>query len=90
MAANDREARSAQSMQQPGWIILEGASGRAGAWCRICQQRRQITIDDPNVLPPGCGWLSSATENGRNCEVSGVAASRLASSSSGSIGASKR
>jgi PilZ domain len=69
LANKKREAR--KSLQQPGWITLEG-----GFAVRPCVVRdmsspgAKITIDDPNSLP---GKLRLAftrdARTGRNCEV---------------------
>ena len=69
LANKKREAR--KSLQQPGWITLEG-----GFAVRPCVVRdmsstgAKITIDDPNVLPGKLRLaLSRDARTGRNCEV---------------------
>jgi len=68
-AAKKREAR--KSLQQPGWISLEG-----GFAVRPCVVRdmsssgAKITIDDPNTLPGKLRLaFSRDARTGRNCEV---------------------
>jgi hypothetical protein len=64
-----REAR--KSVQQPGWITLDG--GFAARPCVVQDMSTtgaKINVDDPNVLPAGL-WLAFARDarTGRNCEV---------------------
>jgi len=71
MAAANKKRETRKSLQQPGWITLEG-----GFAVRPCVVRdmsstgAKITIDDPNSLP---GKLRLAftrdARTGRNCEV---------------------
>ncbi len=68
-AAKKREAR--KSLQQPGWITLEG--GFAVRPCVIrdmSSSGARITIDDPNTLPGKLRLaFSRDARTGRNCEV---------------------
>jgi hypothetical protein len=68
-ATKKRDAR--KSLQQPGWITLDG--GFAARPCVVRDMSAtgaKITVDDSNVLP---GRLRLAfardTRTGRNCEV---------------------
>jgi hypothetical protein len=68
-AAKKREVR--KSLQQPGWITLEG--GFAARPCVVrdmSSSGAKITIDDPNSLPGKLRLaLSRDARTGRNCEV---------------------
>ena len=68
-AARKREAR--KSVQQPGWIALEG--GFAARPCVVQDLSgtgARITVDDPNVLQAKLRLaLSRDARAGRNCEV---------------------
>ena len=64
-----REAR--KSLQQPGWITLDG--GFAARQCVVRDMSStgaKITIDDPNVLPAKLRLaFARDARTGRNCEV---------------------
>jgi hypothetical protein len=64
-----REAR--KSLQQPGWITLEG--GFAARQCvvhDISSTGAKITLDDRNTLPARLRLaFSRDARTGRNCEV---------------------
>src|SRR4030088_2422073 len=84
-ATKKRDAR--KSLRQPGWITLDG--GFAARQCVVQDMSTSgamITVDDPNVLP-GRLRLGSRATPGRDGTApwSGAAASRSASSSSGSL-----
>ena len=68
-AAKKREAR--KSVQQPGWITLEG--GFAARQCVVQDLSgtgARIAVDHPNVLPGKLRLaLSRDVRKGRNCEV---------------------
>ena len=87
MAAITKKREARKSLRQPAWITLEG--GFAARQCMvqdISTSGAKITVDDPNILPAHCGWRSRAMlEPGETAKWSGAAASRSASSSSGSI-----
>jgi hypothetical protein len=64
-----REAR--KSLQQPGWITLDG--GFAARQCVVRDMSStgaKITIDDPNMLPAKLRLaFARDARTGRNCEV---------------------
>jgi hypothetical protein len=64
-----REAR--KSLQQPGWITLDG--GFAARPCVVPDMSTtgaKITVDDPNVLPAKLKLaFARDARTGRNCEV---------------------
>ena len=68
-AAKKREAR--KSLQQPGWITLEG--GFAARRCvvqNMSSTGAKITIDDPNMLPAKLRLaFTRDARTGRPCEV---------------------
>ena len=71
MAAAKTKRETRKSLQQPGWITLEG--GFAARPCVVQDMSStgaKVTIDDPNSLP---GKLRLAftrdARTGRNCEV---------------------
>ena len=68
-AAKKREAR--KSLQQPGWITLDG--GFAARPCVVRDMSStgaKITLDDPNVLPAKLRLaFARDARTGRNCEV---------------------
>ena len=68
-ARNKREAR--KSLQQSGWITLEG--GFAARPCLVQDMSStgaKITIDDPNPLPGKLRLaFSRDARTGRSCEV---------------------
>ena len=68
-AAKKREAR--KSVQQPGWITLEG--GFAARPCVVqdlSSTGAKVTIDDPNALPGRLRLaFSRDARTGRSCEV---------------------
>lgn len=68
-AAKKREVR--KSVQQPGWITLDGGfAARACVVQDLSSTGARVTVDDPNMLP---GKLKLAfsrdARTGRNCEV---------------------
>jgi hypothetical protein len=68
-APKKREAR--KSLQQPGWITLEG--GFAVRPCVVQDMSStgaKLTLDDPNPLPARLRLaFSRDARTGRNCEV---------------------
>lgn len=68
-APKKREAR--KSLQQPGWITLEG--GFAARQCVVQDMSTtgaKITVDDPNMLPARLRLaFARDARTGRNCEV---------------------
>jgi hypothetical protein len=68
-APKKREAR--KSLQQPGWITLEG--GFAVRPCLVQDMSStgaKLTVDDPNPLPARLRLaFSRDARTGRNCEV---------------------
>jgi hypothetical protein len=68
-ATKKRDAR--KSLQQPGWITLDG--GFAARPCVVQDMSAtgaRITIDDPNVLPVRLRLaIARDARTGRNCEV---------------------
>jgi hypothetical protein len=68
-APKNREAR--KSLQQPGWITLEG--GFAVRPCVVQDMSStgaKLTVDDPNPLPARLRLaFSRDARTGRNCEV---------------------
>ena len=68
-AAKKREAR--KSVQQPGWITLDG--GFAARTCVVqdlSSTGAKVTVDDPNALPGRLRLaLSRDARTGRSCEV---------------------
>ena len=68
-AAKKREPR--KSVQQPGWITLDG--GFAARPCLVhdlSSTGAKITVDDPNVLPGKLRLaMSRDARTGRSCEV---------------------
>jgi hypothetical protein len=71
MAAARKKREARKSLQQSGWITLEG--GFAARPCVVQDMSStgaKITIDDPNVLPGKLRLaLSRDARTGRNCEV---------------------
>ena len=68
-ATKKREAR--KSLQQPGWITLEGGFAARPCVVRdLSTSGASITIDDPNVLPAMLRLaFSRDARTGRNCQV---------------------
>jgi hypothetical protein len=68
-ATKKRDAR--KSVQQPGWITLDG--GFAARPCVVQDMSStgaKITVDDTNVLPGRLRLaLSRDAKTGRNCDV---------------------
>jgi hypothetical protein len=68
-AAKKREAR--KSVQQPGWITLEG--GFAARPCVVqdlSSTGAKVTVEDPNALPGKLRLaFSRDARTGRRCEV---------------------
>ena len=64
-----REVR--KSVQQPGWITLEGGFAARHVWCRTCLPRaRRSRSTMRNVLPARLRLaFSRDARTGRNCEV---------------------
>jgi hypothetical protein len=71
MAAAKKKREARKSLQQSGWISLEG--GFAARRCLVQDMSTsgaKITIDDPNPLPAKLRLaLSRDARTGRNCEV---------------------
>jgi hypothetical protein len=71
MAAAKTKREVRKSLQQSGWITLEG--GFAARPCVVRDMSTtgaKITIDDPNVLPAKLRLaFSRDARTGRNCEV---------------------
>ena len=71
MAAAKKKRETRKSLQQSGWITLEG--GFAARPCLVQDMSTsgaKITIDDPNPLPAKLRLaLSRDARTGRNCEV---------------------
>ena len=68
-AAKKREVR--KSVQQPGWITLDG--GFAARPCVVqdlSSTGAKVTVDDPNALPAKLRLaFSRDARTGRSCEV---------------------
>jgi hypothetical protein len=71
MAAVKKKREARKSLQQPGWITLEG--GFAARPCvvqDISTSGASVTIDDPNVLPARLRLaFGRDARTGRNCQV---------------------
>ncbi len=71
MAAANKKREARKSLQQPGWITLEG--GFAARPCVVRDMSASgasITIDDPNMLPAKLRLaFSRDARTGRKCEV---------------------
>ncbi len=71
MAAAGKKRDARKSLQQPGWITLEG--GFAARPCLVQNMSStgaRILIDDPNSLPGKLRLaLSRDVRTGRSCEV---------------------
>ena len=71
MVAAQKKRETRKSLQQPGWITLEG--GFAARPCVVQDMSStgaKITIDDPNSLPGKLRLaLSRDARTGRRCEV---------------------
>ncbi len=71
MAAVTKTREARKSLQQPGWITLEG--GFAARQCVVRDMSTtgaRITIDDPNMLPAKLRLaFARDARTGRNCEV---------------------
>ena len=71
MAAASKKRETRKSLQQSGWITLEG--GFAARPCVVQDMSAngaKITIDDPNVLPAKLRLaFARDARTGRNCEV---------------------
>ena len=69
VAAKKREVR--KSVQQPGWITLDG--GFAARQCVVqdlSSTGAKVTVDDPNALPAKLRLaFSRDARTGRSCEV---------------------
>jgi hypothetical protein len=68
-AAKKREAR--KSVQQPGWITLDGGFAARPCVVRdLSSTGAKVTVDDPNALPGKLRLaFSRDARTGRNCEV---------------------
>ncbi len=68
-AAKKREVR--KSVQQPGWITLDGGfAARACVVQDLSSTGAKVTVDDPNVLPGKLRLaMSRDARTGRSCEV---------------------
>jgi len=60
-----------KSLQQPGWIILDGGFGARRCVVRdMSSTGAKITIDDPNMLPAKLRLaFARDARTGRKCEV---------------------
>jgi hypothetical protein len=60
-----------KSLQQPGWIILDGGFGARRCVVRdMSSTGAKITIDDPNTLPAKLRLaFARDARTGRKCEV---------------------
>jgi hypothetical protein len=71
MAVAKKKRETRKSLQQPGWIALEG--GFAARPCVVHDMSStgaKITIEDPNSLPGKLRLaLSRDARTGRRCEV---------------------
>ena len=71
MAATRKKREVRKSLQQSGWITLDG--GFAARPCLVQDMSStgaKVTIDDPNVLPAKLRLaFSRDARTGRNCEV---------------------
>jgi hypothetical protein len=71
MATAIKKRLARKSLQQPGWVSLEG--GFAARPCLVQNMSAtgaRITIDDPNALPAKLRLaLSRDARTGRPCEV---------------------
>jgi hypothetical protein len=71
MAAATKKREPRKSLQQPGWITLDG--GFAARPCTVQDMSStgaKITVDDPNVLPAKLRLaFSRDARTGRSCEV---------------------
>jgi hypothetical protein len=71
MTAITKNRETRKSLQQPGWITLEG--GFAARQCVVRDMSAtgaRITIDDPNMLPAKLRLaFARDARTGRNCEV---------------------
>ena len=68
-AAKKREAR--KSVQQPGWITLDGVFAARPCVVRdLSSTGAKVTVDDSNALPGKLRLaFSRDARTGRNCEV---------------------
>jgi hypothetical protein len=68
-AAKKREAR--KSVQQPGWITLDGGFAARPCVVRdLSSTGAKVTVDDPNALPGKLRLaFSRDARTGRRCEV---------------------
>jgi hypothetical protein len=68
-AAKKREAR--KSVQQPGWITLDGGFAARPCVVRdLSSTGAKVTVDDSNALPGKLRLaFSRDARTGRNCEV---------------------
>jgi hypothetical protein len=71
MAAAAKKRESRKSVQQPGWITLDG--GFAARPCVVqdlSSTGAKVTVDDPNTLPAKLRLaFSRDARTGRSCEV---------------------
>ncbi len=71
MAAAAKKRETRKSVQQPGWITLEG--GFAARQCVVqdlSSTGAKVTVDDPNALPAKLRLaFSRDARTGRSCEV---------------------
>jgi len=68
-AAKKREIR--KSVQQPGWITLDGGfAARSCVVQDLSSTGAKVTVDDPNTLPGRLRLaFSRDARTGRSCEV---------------------
>jgi PilZ domain-containing protein len=71
MAAITMKREARKSLNQPGWITLEGGFGARQCVVQdLSGTGAKITIDDPNVLPARLRLaFERDARTGRNCEV---------------------
>jgi hypothetical protein len=71
MAFGTKKREARKSLQQPGWITLDG--GFAARPCLVhdlSSSGAKVTIEDPNTLPAKLRLaLSRDARTGRRCEV---------------------
>jgi hypothetical protein len=71
MAFDTKKRAARKSLQQPGWITLEGGfAARACVVRDLSSSRAKLTIEDPNTLPAKLRLaFSRDARTGRPCEV---------------------
>jgi hypothetical protein len=71
MAFDTKKRAARKSLQQPGWITLEGGfAARACVVRDLSSSGAKLTIEDPNTLPAKLRLaFSRDARTGRPCEV---------------------